>query len=76
MPPTVAMRADLRFPPRMRLIGLVDDWRMSGDPPDDASWLGAPATGIGFMLDEGAPGGLGPPSITTDAPKTCFREAA
>lgn len=43
MPPTAAMRADPRFPPLMRQIGLVDYWRMSGRPPDDAHWLGASA---------------------------------
>jgi tetratricopeptide (TPR) repeat protein len=34
MPPTAAMRADRRFQPLMRQIGLVDYWRTSGHPPD------------------------------------------
>jgi hypothetical protein len=45
MPPTAAMRADARFPPLMRQIGLADYWRTSGHPPDNADWLGAPAAG-------------------------------
>jgi DNA-binding winged helix-turn-helix (wHTH) protein/Tfp pilus assembly protein PilF len=39
MPPTAGMRADPRFPPLTRQIGLVDYWRTSGHPPDDPGWL-------------------------------------
>jgi DNA-binding winged helix-turn-helix (wHTH) protein/tetratricopeptide (TPR) repeat protein len=34
MPPTASMRADRRFQPLMRQIGLVDYWHTSGHPPD------------------------------------------
>ena len=44
MPPTAAMRADPRFGPLVRQMGLIDYWRTSGHPPDDAAWLGAPGT--------------------------------
>ena len=43
MPATAAMRADPRFRPLMRQIGLVDYWRASGHPPDNADWRGASA---------------------------------
>jgi len=38
MPPTAAMRADPRFGPLMRDIGLADYWRTSGHAPDDPRW--------------------------------------
>jgi hypothetical protein len=43
MPPTAAMRADPRFPPLMRQMGLADYWSTSGQPPDDPHWLSASA---------------------------------
>ena len=43
MPPTAGMRADPRFPPLMRQIGLADYWRTSGHSPDRPEWARAPA---------------------------------
>jgi len=42
MPPTAAMRADPRFMPLIRQIGVADYWRAWGHPPPASEWLGVP----------------------------------